>query len=235
MNWKQQADDGHVDVERASQLERLVCGELDEHSRGSLIAWLDEEARRWRLCGVMFLESQAWSQAMNDWPGASLVANLGVQRRENYVAKCESERSSSRRRSLFYTAVLAASVVVSFLAGFAASAGREQMLDVQVAGEGAIPSDVDRATVIAALPVESSLGPLAASAVHVPVVREQSATQDVHRPASDIPDYIRQQWRRRGYELNVQRRYLFAQLPDGERVAVPVDQYSFTHVPPKIN
>ena len=45
------------------QLDRLVSGELDEQDRGPVIAWLEEDPRRWRLCGLLFLESQTWSQA----------------------------------------------------------------------------------------------------------------------------------------------------------------------------
>ena len=58
-------------ADMAAQLERLVAGELDEPSRGAVVAWLDKEPRRWRLCGLSFLEAQTWSAALAEWPPPS--------------------------------------------------------------------------------------------------------------------------------------------------------------------
>jgi hypothetical protein len=43
-------------------------------------------------------------------------------------------------------------------------------------------------------------------------------------PRNRMPDYVRQQWERRGYNLATERRYLFANLPSGQRVVVPIDR-----------
>ena len=49
-----------------------------------------------------------------------------------------------------------------------------------------------------------------------------------------VPDYVRQQWERRGFAVETQRRYLFAKLPSGERVVVPVDNVQFSQLPIKV-
>jgi hypothetical protein len=50
-----------------------------------------------------------------------------------------------------------------------------------------------------------------------------------------VTDYVRSQWERRGYHLDVERRYLIAKLPGGQQIAVPLRQYSITRMPPRIN
>ena len=52
----------------AGQLDRLVSGDLPEPDRRSLLAWLDEEPTRWRVCALAFLEAQVWEQAAT-WEG----------------------------------------------------------------------------------------------------------------------------------------------------------------------
>jgi hypothetical protein len=49
-----------------------------------------------------------------------------------------------------------------------------------------------------------------------------------------IPEYVRRQWERRGYRLTVERRYVFANLPDGAQVVVPVDQVQLNRVASKV-
>jgi hypothetical protein len=54
-------------------------------------------------------------------------------------------------------------------------------------------------------------------------------------PPAEIPEYVRQQWERRGYKVSLERRYVFARLPDGQRVVVPVEQLHLNPVPVSIN
>ena len=62
------------------------------------------------------------------------------------------------------------------------------------------------------------------------VGKDQSARRTV-----EIPEYIRQQWERRGYKVSLERRYVFARLPDGRQVAVPVEQVHVNPVHVTIN
>ena len=40
---------------------------------------------------------------------------------------------------------------------------------------------------------------------------------------------------RRGYKVSFERRYLFARLPDGQQVVVPVEQLHVNAIPSNIN
>ncbi len=96
------------------QLDRLVSGELDEQDRGPVLAWLEEDPRRWRLCGLLFLESQTWSQALVEWPCGNLTKAKPVTTRA-----VVADKSQNRRRQILNVAILAASVLLSFLFGLA--------------------------------------------------------------------------------------------------------------------
>src|SRR5262245_64910242 len=54
-----------------AQLDRLAAGELPENDRRSLLAWLDEDAARWRACALAFLEAQNWEAAAASWPATN--------------------------------------------------------------------------------------------------------------------------------------------------------------------
>jgi len=43
------------------------------------------------------------------------------------------------------------------------------------------------------------------------------------------------QWERRGYKVSLERRYLFARLPDGQQVAVPIEHVHVNPIPVSIN
>jgi len=73
--------------------------------------------------------------------------------------------------------------------------------------------------------------------IRIPVMPAGSESGDeltARRPVQ-IPEYVRQQWERRGYKVFLERRYVFARLPDGQQVAVPVAQLHVNPVPVNIN
>ncbi|MGH8631485.1 MAG: hypothetical protein ACREU7_12080, partial [Burkholderiales bacterium] len=61
MNQKLQA----ADAQMRCRIDALVCGELAEEERRDLLAWLDADASRWRMCGLAFLEAQLWERALD--------------------------------------------------------------------------------------------------------------------------------------------------------------------------
>jgi hypothetical protein len=215
------------------QIDRLVSGDLDEQDRGPVIAWLEEDPRRWRLCGLLFLESQTWSQALAEWPCGNLTKEMPVTRRA-----VVADKSQKRRRQILNVAILAASVLLSFCLGFATrnTSQRDQLSDAgdQIATDRlGSPSHSGINPVFAELPVESSLRGLPQSTIQLPVVpKSESSPSTV---VDTVPDYVRRQWERRGYQVHLERRYVFARLPGGQQVAVPIEQYSLKHVPPQIN
>jgi hypothetical protein len=208
-------------------LDRLVSGDLDDRDRGPLIAWLEEDPRRWRLCGLLFLESQTWSKALAEWP--CTVRSL----KSATPASITMSTPPTRRRPIMYGAILAASVFLSFLLGFSIRDANE--LNPSMAHDHLVtPDNASSASVnpvLAELPLQSTFRGLQQSTLQIPVV-PTAVTNSAEEP---LPDYVRQQWERRGYQLQLERRFVFARLPGGQQVAVPIQQYSVKHVPPQIN
>jgi hypothetical protein len=213
-------------------IDRLVSGDLDETARRSVLAWLDEEPTRWRQCGLAFLEAQTWSQAMGAWssaqPAKASTAHEPVR-----------QPPERRHRSAACAAVLVAGVVLAFGLGFVASGvfrDGPHPSGPQLAGggrnaasrEGRDTQPPRETPVLAAVGVEPSGWGLPDS-VQIPVVPSNAAASSTGLQPQ-IPDHIQRQWERRGYEIRSQRRYLFARLPDGEQVAVPIEHISLDPV-----
>lgn len=228
----------NTDAEMVARLERLACGDLDETARSQLFAWLEEDSLRWRLCGLAFLEAQSWSKTLADLPAA-------VEHRK--TPRLPAIAPKSRPRRLVPAFVAAASLLVAFAAGL----GTRELAEwtggsppprtmVGMTGKEADPlhgrspsqATTSRGAVLASLPVrpESGLGPVAT--IQVPVVPGDSTSAPAAVAHPEIPEYVRDQWERRGYRLSKQRRYLFAHLPDGREAVVPVEQV-FAHPIPK--
>jgi hypothetical protein len=51
----------------------------------------------------------------------------------------------------------------------------------------------------------------------------------------NISEYDRQKWERRGYQLSKEKRFLPAELPDGKKVVVPVEQVKASYVGSKVS
>jgi hypothetical protein len=87
--------------------------------------------------------------------------------------------------------------------------------------------------VLASLSLQSPLGAAQPATVQIPVIPSDSQTAAVNQ-LDKIPDYVRQQWERRGYRVTTERRYLFAKLPDGRQVVVPVEQLCVNPLPAQV-
>jgi hypothetical protein len=238
----------HVNVatqnDMGTQLERLVCGELDEAARRPLLAWLDEEPRRWRLCGLLFLEAQTWTDAiqtdgLEKWPGRTVSPQPTV------TATQQQKQAAPKRRGRDL-AILAASVFVAFVLGAVVERGHSNngATDSKLAGsinpgaasgQNIVKADADSQRVMAALPIAQKAGLPLQPALYIPVVPGDAHADERDHRALSVSDYQRQQWERRGYHIDVERRYLLAKLPDGQQVAVPFEKYSFKPILPKIN
>jgi hypothetical protein len=230
-------------TDRTVQLELLVAGELDEHQRRTVINWLEEDPRRWRMCGLLFLEAQTWSQSLAGW--SFEVAERRTSQCHQ-IASARSPLPPRDRRRVRDAAVLAASVLVSFILGLAlrhtaGNAAPDAMVSQQRATEHPDNTQTKVALrspqtpILATMSMASGIGGLTQSVMQVPLVRGNRPPSEARTSSESISDYVRQQWQRRGYQLDVERRYLFATLPDGEQVAVPVEQYSIKRIPQKIN
>ena len=219
-------------------LERLACGDLDELSRGRVLQWLEEVPARWRLCGVAFLEEQTWSQALEGSPALETWAAS-----PSATAPDRSSRvNQGARRPVVRRAVMAVSLLAAFGLGMAVHkfgfpAGARTAPPVAAdrsPGAGSPQPDHDDSRVpasgeaiLAEVDVQAGGRFGTQTPVRIPVVpavHNAGGDDDV-----DIPEYLKQQWERRGYKVSLERRYVFARLPGGQKVAVPVEQF---HVNP---
>jgi hypothetical protein len=210
-----------LDLEMTRQLERLACGELDETARAPVLNWLDADPSRWRLCGLAFLEAQAWTETLGQWDQCQAPA----MRHPKRETAPQSPFAHAAR-----IAALAASLLIAFVIGWHARPAMSRVgVQPQLADEPPLHMTAD--PVLASLSVQSPLGAAQPATIQIPVVPSASPTTQVNH---EIPDYVRQQWERRGYRVTTERRYLFAKLPDGQQVVVPVEQFVVNRVPAKV-
>lgn len=228
------------DKEMQGQLERLVAGELDEASRSAVLAWLDADCSRWRLCGLAFLETQAWAESLAGWAHADAPPALSRP-----FPPPQTEAPRRRVRFRLRDAALVAGLLTAFVAGAMSRgipAGSERSVpspDAVVAeaapGQGA---PADTATNDGPLMATVVLPPAAAGApaaeVRLPVVKCNTPSAVSNTSPPPLPDHVRRQWERRGYTLDSERRYLLARLPDGEQVAVPIERLLVSFVGNKV-
>jgi hypothetical protein len=256
-----------ADGELSVLMDRLVCGELDELVRGRLLEWLEADPRRWRACGLAFLEAQTWSQALGHWPlhepGNSLTLNQFGSESSRRPAVCDGSTGRTgavpaasvpalERRMAIRRALIAAAVVVAFGLGLALREFVDPSKpphDRPVAGAATSGADDQSAAqenrdvpqteepLLASLDVQAGGRFGVTAPIRIPVVPAGSdiGEDQAARRLAEIPEYVRQQWERRGYKVSLERRYVFARLPDGRRVAVPVEQFHVNPVPVSIN
>lgn len=255
------------------QLDRLVCDELDEAGRARLLAWLDEDPRRWRSCGLAFLEAQTWSRALSGsglrpeadraarfiptqaavgtrdahgYESARLVAAFPKPDGSNSAdvhASLHGSRRTRRRRAVGAVA-MAACLLLAFGLGVSL---RELVAPVTVTsgparnksalpnmGEESPPGTPQKVApsgpTLAAVTVRPASGMGPAATIRIPVTPAADAASAAAWQMADLPEYVQKQWERRGYRVSKQRRYLFATLPNGESVVVPVEQFQVEHV-----
>jgi hypothetical protein len=236
---------GHNDAcefEMHGLLEGLVAGELDEAARSRVLTWLDGDAGRWRLCGLAFLETQAWSETFGAWTSGDRTRGVSA------VSPVPLQRPRERRLdSAARMAALAAGLLIAFTAGLVARGmvagpGQHQVPADSVVVESAQPGSgvetVDAAAsdepLMATVSLPSAGVGTPSAEVRFPVVKGDANSRD-HEPAlPELPDYVRRQWERRGFRFDAERRFLLARLPDGEQVAVPIERLLVSYVGNKV-
>src|SRR5262245_52736011 len=215
--------DCSIDHSTLAQIDRLVAGELSEAERCSLLAWLDEDARRWRTCAIAFLEAQSWEDAAGDLT----LARSATPARSASEGKVPSfESMPSRRKTTHLHAVaVAASIALAFAAGILAARhvperkAKQDVNSVNIAHQPDVPRAPDQ-PVVATVSVRTNLDPDVPAQLQLPV----TPTSAAQSAASSLSEYEREQWERSGFEVREERRYLPARLPDGREVIVPVNK-----------
>ncbi len=236
---------GHNDaneIEMHGLLEQLVASELDEADRARVIDWLDADPGRWRLCGLAFLEAQTWSETLGAW--------MSEERTQVALTAPQiSDRSARPRRGLTVarTTALVTAVFVAFTAGVItrgmwtspgtnhdSSTAVSEDNDASVPVAERVESSSDAGPLMATVALPPGATGVPAAEMRFPVVKGDSPPQHDGSNLPQLPDYVRQQWERRGYKFDAQRRYLLARLPDGEQVAVPIERLLVKYVGNKV-
>ena len=192
-----------------AQLDRLVTGELAENDRRSLLAWLDEDAGRWRMCALAFLEIQMWEAATAASPAAKPLPT-----KEPAVLA----RVSPSRRAWPRVFSAAAAAALLFLAGYGSALLNARAVRTPATAQPQLPRAAGPLTASVALPTNFS--PDLPAQLQIPILPEYGKAP----PAEALSDYERLQLERRGFEVHQELRYLSARLPDGTRVLVPVNK-----------
>ena len=216
----------------ATQIDRLVSGDLPEPDRRSLLAWLDEEPTRWRGCALAFLEAQVWEQATTREGEAPVEPCVGTvtQGSECRVQESGGWIQPARATSWSSTAnwlALAGALLVAFAAGtlagqrwFAGPWLKESSPPVETITAEQVPAAPRTRPLLATVSVRTNLDPRLTAQVQLPV---EPAAEPL-AGASSISEYDRKQWERRGYDVVEETRYLPAKMPDGRTVMVPVNR-----------
>jgi hypothetical protein len=205
-------------------LDRLVDGELCADERAALLAALDARPDGWRLCATAFLEAQAWAISLRTLDTESRVT----------VPRPPGLRPFARYGTI------AAAFVVAFVAGFLTRDGTASRSTSQGPRETPYATrdangDVPTPPTPRPAPAQRS-GSLAAavradSRVRLPVFEADGADgAEISRQISALPEYVRKQLERQGYEVEGDRQLLSAALGDGRSVTVPVERLKYRYV-----
>jgi hypothetical protein len=212
--------EGPNDEERRL-IDRLVDGELDPDTRRALLARFEDEPDGWRRCALAFLENQGWREALAPRPGDFASTSTPP------VASRSAPGSRGARRWGPMAAV-AAGWVAAFAAGWAAGGGPgasrpreapvasrkvttpEPVPTVARPERPAIPPTPGRSVAIVEVPVFGA-GPFA-------------------QPSAPLPESIRKELERRGFQVEPRRGLVSVKLKDGRHVAVPVEALKVRYV-----
>ena len=202
-------------------LDRLVDGELDGPQREALLRALDVEPGAWRRCAMAFLEAQTWQRAL-------------VQ--PESAASLPAPRENAPRVRPFrvpFLAGMAAAVVVAFVTGFVSRGltGRPE----HPAGDGSrsqfARDDRGPGSPTSAPTHGRASGAETEPPLQIPVlVADANSADEMLRQPSALPEYVRLQLQRRGYEVEGDRKLMSVALKDGRSVTLPVETFKYRYV-----
>lgn len=221
----------------ASLLDDLACGELDEASRTRLIEWLDADPLRWRRCALVFMESQLWSEGC----GMLLPTRLAANSLEPTITKPIPLMRPRRPWWAFLVSISAA-----FLLGLGAASFRPGLSPVahhdrssapqpgsavpKTHGNNRISPDretdpgVEEPTHFLTIRTDGD------AVVQLPVVETAGQLPSSISQPPPIPERMRHQFQRLGYELIPSRRLVPINVGTGKQLVIPVDEYQVKYV-----
>ncbi|WP_435005833.1 hypothetical protein P12x_003597 [Tundrisphaera lichenicola] len=214
-----------------SSIDRLVGGELADQERRELLLRLENDPEGWRRCALAFLEDQAWRSA---------ISGMSVPVSSADPAPSSPPRVRVNRSRLQRLSIAATVLVATFAAGLALGGASRSG-----AGSESVPA-------VALVPEEKSkpVPPPASEPIRevgwinlvdqnsgespprkVPILSGPGLDdQWLSNQPSPVPDYLRTQWERQGYQVEERRRLVSVVLEDGRHVSIPVDEVALQYV-----
>jgi hypothetical protein len=188
-------------------IDLLADDALDAPRRAALLRSFDAHPEQggWRKCALALLEAQAWRRAMTEAP----------------VGGEQPGGPEPRRRLSIFSRLAVAAVIAAFAAGVLLGQGSwwrtpgagQQVTQMESSSQAARPSEA---------PSEGGL------------IKQVGATGNklsAEGPPAVLPDYVRRQLEREGYEVQGGGAKLIpVELPDGSRVSVPVETLKYQYV-----
>jgi hypothetical protein len=208
-------------------LDRLVDGELTPAERAAALSALGSDAEGWRRCALAFLEAQAWRGALDRGAEPKVHAVVRPARRPMRIARLGT---------------IAAAIVVAFLTGFVLRGGAGfppggsgphdapyavNARQSNSANEAARPAAPARALEPWMAVADSG------SRLRLPVFAADGGAApgaETLRQTSALPEYVRRQLERQGYEIEGNRQLVSLALGDGRNVTVPVERLKYRYV-----
>lgn len=209
-----------------AQIDRLVDGDCDEAERRALILRLESEPDGWRRCALAFLEDQAWRSALG-----GPVAAVPLVRQSPAPSRIRRSVAIVGRLAMA-AGLIAATIAVGFTLG-GASQGRKpiEVVRSQDPGPSREPAEADdviREVGWASLKV----GAAGEETVRrIPILAGPGLDERwLESRPSAVPDYVRAQWERGGYQVAERRQLLSLNLNDGRHLAIPVEDVELEYV-----
>ena len=210
-------------------LDRLACGELDEPTRKRLFVWLDAEPHRWRRCALACLEAQTWNESL----GVLSAHREPIQKARAELVELRAPRSVPAS-PVSMLATVAALLLVAFALGAFSHGWLDPQADAVVEGLQQTAKTESTGPLMATVSFRPELGSSISGKLQIPVTAVRNSAADRPTP-SNISEYDRQKWERRGYQLIKERRFLPAELPGGKKVVVPIDHVKASYVGSKVS
>ena len=207
-------------------IDRLVDGDCPEPDRRALLLRLESEPDGWRRCALAFLEDQAIRSALGG-PALSVAPEQPAIPRQ--IAPVKSTVLVHR------LAVAAGLIAATFAAGFAAGGlrGRDPIVVAQTDDpkdpEPAVEAEVGIREVGWAIMTGGQDGK--SPGYRVPILAGPGIDEEwlKSQPAT-VPDYVRAQWEREGFQVAENRRLMSLNLDDGRKLAIPVENLQVQYV-----
>ncbi len=219
------------------RIDRLVDGELDPAERRALLVRLETEPGGWRRCALAFLEAQSWREALA--PPTAGSASGGASRTPAAPVTPPTAPRPGFARRWRPMAAVAAGWLSAFAVGWIASGGTSTSRPGSTPGGPTAAAPGVSTNVGPLVPPETTWPDRSEIASAEPAVPRRHSTlvaipivdaDRLRQVPPPVPERVRRNLERRGFEVESRRGLAAVKLEDGRRVAVPVDAVRVRYV-----